>query len=243
MPAAAGHDSEADGGLVRIADSEIHVWWLRPDPTGAGSFTSPPNAAGGALNLDYRADVRRRAHAILARYVGRPPDDLGIERDAHGRTSTILGGRTLRFSLSHSGNAGVLATAVGFHVGIDLEDVAGRVGAAGGYVGAAAVSARFFTPDEADWIRRLDEPARTAAFFRLWTSKEAYLKGVGGRVPRDLSRCTIEASTGSPRIASTRLEGADGRSAWMLVPVTAPDRFAAALASERPSPSVREFDA
>lgn len=70
----------------------------------------------------------------------------------------------VQFSLSHTD--GCVAVAVGTGaVGVDVEKIASA---------DLRIADRFFTPHEAQWVR--ENASQRAAFYEIWTKKEAYLK-------------------------------------------------------------------
>lgn len=70
------------------------------------------------------------------------------------------------FNLSHSGDKVALLVDEE-EVGVDIEKIRPH---------SAAVSRRFFTEGEKEWLKEQEEPS---AFFRLWTGKESIMKAVG----------------------------------------------------------------
>jgi 4'-phosphopantetheinyl transferase len=44
----------------------------------------------------------------------------------------------------------------------------------------ANLAQRFFSETENQWLRACPEPRRLRCFYRIWTRKEAWLKGKGG---------------------------------------------------------------
>ena len=75
----------------------------------------------------------------------------------------------LHFSLSHSGEL-VLCSLSDAELGCDVETPR-RVN--------AALVRRFFHPDEQRWLFSLPQGEQDAAFLRLWTLKESYVKAIG----------------------------------------------------------------
>ena len=73
------------------------------------------------------------------------------------------------FNLSHSGSR-VLCAVSPSPIGCDVE-LLGTVD--------FAIARRFFHPDECAWLLSLPESEREAAFFRLWTCKESFVKALG----------------------------------------------------------------
>lgn len=75
----------------------------------------------------------------------------------------------IQFNLSHSGN--FVICAVGEKaVGCDIEKTGKE---------PEGVAERFFHQNEAQYLRKHQEPERSKMFFRLWTWKESYVKMTG----------------------------------------------------------------
>lgn len=82
-------------------------------------------------------------------------------------------GFPLHFNLSHSGEFALCAVST-VPVGCDIEKL--RANANFG----KELSKRFFTSEEADYIDAIEnESEKSAAFFRIWTQKESYVKAIG----------------------------------------------------------------
>ncbi|HEM46792.1 MAG TPA: 4'-phosphopantetheinyl transferase superfamily protein, partial [Alphaproteobacteria bacterium] len=127
---------------------------------------------------------------VLGERLGRDPASLRFEREAGGRP--VLAGGGPAFSVSRARGAGLIALSGDGPVGADIERVSPRR-----Y--DAAVARRFFAPAERAILSGLNGDAWTAAFFRMWTRKEAILKAQGKGIEAGLARI----DTGDPpRVAS-----------------------------------------
>jgi 4'-phosphopantetheinyl transferase len=157
----------------------------------------------------------------LAEELGLDPGGLRFEYAARGKPSLAAGqGAGLRFNLSHSEDRLLIAIGRELELGVDIERVRDDIE-------HDAIARRFFS--EAERAALLAQPvaSRAAAFFVIWTRKEAYIKLLGGGLSIPLA--TFEVSLGSsPRLLRGALEGAE------LRPVEAPPGFAAALAVAPP---------
>jgi 4'-phosphopantetheinyl transferase len=115
---------------------------------------------------------------ILARYLGTRPSEVPI-RDARSGKPGLPGPPDLLFNASHSGDHGILAVASRFPVGADVERLRP--------IDAKALGARILSPSELLEFDTAEPDARDAGMFRVWTGKEALVKGIGvGLDLRDL---------------------------------------------------------
>ena len=159
----------------------VHLWYAN---TGACDVVLPDDALsaeerGRAGRYRYEADAqryllsRRVLRAVLSMYVGREPGAIVFEPGPGGKPR--LAGEPpagLRFNLSHSGDVTAVAVAQGREVGVDVEALRYPAPDAGAF-------RAFFSPRELAWIEAFEGRARAAAFYRIWTRKEALLKATG----------------------------------------------------------------
>lgn len=116
------------------------------------------------------------ARATLREIVGRcltiEPRDVAFRVNAYGKPFVDSDDESLRFNVSHSGDLALIAVTVGREVGVDIEFIDHQIDALG-------IARSVFSESEIDELGKLKGTARTAAFFRGWTRKEAYLKAIG----------------------------------------------------------------
>ncbi|MDD5265311.1 MAG: 4'-phosphopantetheinyl transferase superfamily protein [Candidatus Bipolaricaulis sp.] len=187
----------------------------------------------GRLERRLSQTDRRRALAawtarreILARYLGCAPRDVPLQRAEDGRPFLQTSGSTLDHSMAHSGDWMMLAVSRLGPVGLDLEQVDASLD-------VGRVAARFFAPEDAAAMAGLPRSEQAAAFFRAWTEKEAYLKGIGGGVPSRLRsvRVSLDSRAGSRAVGD-----------WVLHSVEAPTGYVACLAVQAAGVRVRTID-
>lgn len=117
---------------------------------------------------------RGRLRQILGAYLQSDPATIEFVYGTNGKPALHKPqARPLHFNLSHSGAWAVLALSAGVAVGVDLE----KIDPALDY---AALAARFFSAAEHSRLLAAALPRRRRSFYRLWTRKEALLKGQGG---------------------------------------------------------------
>jgi len=126
----------------------------------------------------FRAERKRREFAfgrlwlrgLLGSYLDCAPAQVQFAYTERGRPYLPAEGpEGLQFNLSHSGARAVCGLVRGRAIGIDIERT-------GGVEPRDRIARRFFSPFEYRAIHDLPEPLQAAAFFRCWTSKEAFLK-------------------------------------------------------------------
>ncbi len=118
--------------------------------------------------------ARARLRQILAGYLELDPVSLRFDYGPSGKPA--LEGSladSLAFNLSHSGGWGLCAVTRGFEVGVDIERLDRKVN-------YEQLATGFFSECERDYLQGVSSHRRRRQFFRIWTRKEAWLKGKGG---------------------------------------------------------------
>ncbi|MFF0504113.1 4'-phosphopantetheinyl transferase family protein [Streptomyces fimicarius] len=155
---------------------------------------------------------------VLGNHLGIAPRTVSVARAPcpccgapHGRP--VLPGEPLHFSLSHCDGLSLIAVAAA-PVGVDVEPVPDPR--------TLVEAADVLHPMEAVELAALAPMSRPAAFARVWTRKEAYLKGLGIGLGADPSREYVSAGEVPAAPAD-----------WLLADVTVPPGHRAALAVRR----------
>lgn len=122
---------------------------------------------------------------LLLRRVGADTRALRLQRTAKGKP--YFAGSGYKFSIAHSESVAV-ASLSDAETGADVELLRPKPN-------AAALAARFFTREEAEYVAASRDKSR--AFFRVWTRKEALIKrdGTGTDMRLDLIDTTKERFT------------------------------------------------
>lgn len=161
------------------------------------------------------------ARAWVSSRLGCAPGALALHRDAHGRPR-LEPGHGADLGWSHSGDGLLVACGQGMVLGVDLEREHQRPR-------ALELARRFFHARESAWLEAQAEAARSVAFLRLWTAKEAVLKAHGRGLAFGLHRLAFEDRDG--RLALVETDPALGDpSQWHLREFTPHPGYRAALA-------------
>lgn len=175
-----------------FARGAVRLRWLRPDSADAptlAAWHATLDAAEQATAARFRLEPDRRAYvaahalvramlaeagAMLAENGEFPAQDWRFVRGPHGKPELAPehGLPWLRFNLSHTRSLVACAVAAEDDLGLDVEDLARREAGPG-------LAERYFAPAEAALLAAQPPAARHAAFLRIWTLKEAYVKATG----------------------------------------------------------------
>jgi 4'-phosphopantetheinyl transferase len=159
----------------------IDLWQL---PLDGGS--EAVNAALRVLCTDERAHFRqfgnsrlawvfaiRRAYrrVILARYLEIEPLEVRVHDTLSGKPEFPDPLTNLHFSASHSNGRGILSVSKQFQIGADIEHLRP--------IDTNTLAARILSPSERWEFDSVEPDARNSCMFRVWTGKEALIKGIG----------------------------------------------------------------
>ena len=129
----------------------------------ARRFVRPEHAARFVAG---RAALRR----ALGSMIGAEPGHVPLNEAEAGRPELDGAQPPLHFNVSHSGGIAVIALCREARIGVDVERLA--------WVERDLVE-RFFSPAEQAALAALPEDQWQRSFYRCWTRKEAFVKGLG----------------------------------------------------------------
>ncbi len=139
--------------------------------------------------------ARRRfglSHAFTRRLVGDclgiPPRDVVFGRTATGKPTIARGDQALGFNLAHCDTHAVVALGRDALVGADIEHHRS-------VIDALSIGQRYFAPEEADMLAKLEREAVDKAFLQLWVCKEAFVKAIGLGLSYPLDRVLVGGLT------------------------------------------------
>ncbi len=215
----------------------MDVWWidLRHPVHDAGAL-SPGEVAAASDRMTVRARHSYiAAHAavrrILSEYTGRDPAALKLRRTELGKPE-LVPAEGWHFSLSRTADFAVSAVSRDGPVGIDCEAVTPRAA-------IADLLDYACSPEETADMHGVEGAERIAAFFRIWTRKEAVAKALGLGLHLPFDTFTVWRRDGVPR-PMVEIHGAR----IFLSDLHAPDGHMGALASTEPigAPHILHYD-
>ena len=179
------------------------------------------SAERDAVHAFHRLEDRARASVgraglrlILGRRLGRDPAKLCFEQPAGHRPVLKGEPHAPSFSVTHSGELVLIAVA-DVPVGVDAECWRKS--------DWSDLAERFFHESETRWINGCPPESQDERFFRLWTMKEAYLKGLGVGLGRALDSFSVPCLGGI-------VDDPDVTERWHVAPLDIWPGYSAALA-------------
>lgn len=214
----------------------VHVWRANLDVEGTRSSSlhrnlSTDERAWGARfrfarDRDRFFAGRGVLRAILANYMDTQSGAISLRQGSHGKPA-VAEHDDLRFNLSHAGAMMLVAIAYRREVGIDVEHVTGDLSVE--QLASTTLSRR-----EISVLNAVCSERKQAAFLRLWTRKEAYLKADGRGMSLPITCVDVSAPGGSVALQNRSTGEWKSSIHWMLqTPVVGPEHVAALAAEGR----------
>ncbi|MFB8426343.1 4'-phosphopantetheinyl transferase family protein [Priestia megaterium] len=126
--------------------------------------------------------IRANLRKVLSFYLKEPPEQLKFFYNDFGKPYL---NNAIKFNLSHTNDIAVIAVTKEYELGIDIEFI-------DEHIDISEVIQVAFSMQEIDLMSGLKGKEKYNMFYRLWTRKEALLKGVGKGL--SLSPQLIDAS-------------------------------------------------
>jgi 4'-phosphopantetheinyl transferase len=231
---------------VILHDFEAHVWAVPLIATSAIWDECWASLAADERRLasDFQFSEPRRRFVVarvalrrlMARYLDLKPKDVSIQADRQGkpRLASEHAGNNLHFNVSHSGDLALIAVCNGCEVGVDVEQLRE-------VRQAEQIAKRFFHPLETQFVLAATTTARSSAFLRCWTGKEAALKAVGMGITGTLSAFCVPTDSDEGWIDLAGVPQRDLPSRCWLQRLSPCDGYVAAVASVEEECQIRCF--
>ncbi len=232
--------------IPELNQDEVHAWSFILDPRslslGRLWSTLSPQERERASRFHFERDRVRfivgRAvlRRLLGEYLAIEPVALRLCAGSRGKPyldhRDLVGKPEVHFNLSHSGDLGLAAFSLDGPIGVDVE-------AARSLADASDLVARFFSPREREAFERLPDYEKTAAFYRLWTRKEAWLKATGEGISESLHLVEVTFLPGQEARFSSLPPWASALGSWRLHALEPAAGFIGAAAVPNASKEVR----
>ncbi|WP_235299325.1 4'-phosphopantetheinyl transferase family protein [Portibacter marinus] len=163
-----------------ITSEKVHIWqFLVTDET-------PIERLKGFLNQKEKIDSEKfvlkkdrdlsiaskyMLKKLLSNYLNQSLSSVKLYRDHNNKP--YLKDTDLKFNLSHSNSAILVAITLQNSIGVDIED-------SSKIIDVFSIVNRYFSSFEIESLKNTDPDLQVKAFYNLWTRKEAFIKALGG---------------------------------------------------------------
>src|SRR5512135_1240383 len=224
-------------GRMGLPEDEVHVWYASLGK--AAQLRArwlailSPDEKERAMRFYFEADrlrsvaVRGILRILMGRYLGLQPEQIPFTYGEFGKPALddAAGTHSLHFNVSHSDDLAVFAFARSQPLGVDVERIRS-------VTDESRFAGELFSPAESALLESRSGFEKVRAFFRLWTSKEAFLKAVGMGLTIPLDRIEVAlAADGAPRLVSID-GGSEPAQTWRLQSLNPMPDYEVSLAIE-----------
>jgi 4'-phosphopantetheinyl transferase len=202
---------------------------------------STAQRAGGRVG---RFDVHRDRfiagrgwlRTVLGRYLQTDPALIDFTYSKLGKPALPIAFEStkLNFNLAHSEDLALLAVTQLGTVGVDVECIRP-------IKNVEDLVARFFSRRENELFQKLPLEERPAAFFNLWTRKEALLKATGEGIAGGLDRVEVSFQAHEPAQLLALPDGSGEAAQWSLSELIPAPGFCGAVAIQSKPIHVRNW--
>lgn len=225
--------------VPKLKSNDVHVWRIGVDLCSSAEEKGAP-----LLSIDekeraqqMRVPEKRQQYvigraslrSILAAYSGTPCEQLAFDygpqkKPSLARQEALPLDQRIHFNLSHSGQIVLIAVTLGTRIGIDVEYIEPERA-------DENIARRYFSHAEFAALSDLPKGDRIGAFYRCWTSKEAFVKARGDGLSFALD--AFDVAVGNEERAILEIRDADeDADRWELKAVDVGDQYTATCAVE-----------
>ncbi|HZP17425.1 MAG TPA: 4'-phosphopantetheinyl transferase superfamily protein [Terriglobales bacterium] len=224
---------------VPALDGDVHLWHgepqQHPDAIAQMARVLSEDERSRMSRFRFQRDQNDFAFAramlrnVLASYLGTDGKSVRFTYSERGKPALAepWTGSELRFNLSHTRGAVLLAVCAGREIGVDveyvredfeIEDIAGS----------------FFSAGEREALMKIASGRpRAEAFFRCWTRKEAWIKARGDGLSFPLKSFDVSIAAEDDEVALVTRPRANEAQGWCIRNVPVARAYAAAAAVSR----------
>jgi 4'-phosphopantetheinyl transferase len=182
---------------------------------------------------------RAALRELIGNCCGMEPNVVSFLYGPHGKPALLIpenrSSPEIEFSVSHSGQLGLIAITVGSPVGVDIEELNPAVQ-------MLKLAKRFFAEAESTELSNLPLRKQMAGFYRGWTCKEAYIKATGRGFSLPLSSFCVVMDPDLPASLRHVADQPDEPERWMVQAIDAGPNYAAAVMATRPNSRIEFWD-
>ncbi len=174
---------------------------------------------------------RRALRFIMARWLNSDPAAIAFDYGEYGKPRLSTSSPALTFNVSHSHDWAVIAVTASGDLGADVERCDPRTSWPG-------LARRFYSQREVDTLFALAPELQLAAFYQIWTGKEAFIKAIGRGLSFSLNSFSVQGDPNQPRALLAVDEPEFASTAWQMADIAPAAEYAATVMWNGPARTV-----
>ncbi len=219
-------------------NDDVHVWKFESSKTSTAIdfFSILSNEEKDrALKFHFEKDrisyltAHYNLRRLISNYLKIDPQDVNFVTNKYGKPF-IDGINKLQFNISHSGNIVLIAFHKSKPVGVDVEMHRDDIK-------YAEIAERFFSKNEVQALKTALQSNQKELFFRVWSRKEAYIKGIGKGLSIPLGSFDVSL-TKEAKILKAETKASD-KNQWNIKSLNPKKGYSAAVTCALPDFSLK----
>jgi len=173
---------------------------------------------------------------LLADYLGYETQEIEFEYNGFGKPSISFSSNAddICFNLSHSNHLAVFAFAKNKNIGIDIQQVQGIPDMDG-------VVNLCFSEFEKEWFYRISPAEKNEIFYKIWTTKEAYIKAIGKGFSFPPDKISLDLNSNN-EIVLKEIVGDNNLKRWKLFSFRPKPDFISSVVVENNNYEIEHFN-
>lgn len=232
---------------LSLSSAEVHVWRARLEQSQEmqDEFWRTLDLGERERAARFHFEKHRRRfilgrgflRLLLGRYLEIAPEEVRFAYGPYGKPSLAdeHAASGLRFNASHSHELAVYGFVQEREIGVDVEYVKDDFK-------SEEIAGHFFSAHEVQTLMALPNDERTAAFFRCWTRKEAYIKALGSGLSHPLDQFDVTLTAHESAALLRDAQDAEAVARWEMFNLELDDYAGAVVVESSNVIDVQTFD-
>ncbi len=202
-------------------ENEVHIWTAildQPEAIIDGYYSILPDNEQKMVDKYRTGMIRKRqiiskglVRLLISRYMNLNPNEIKFYYNEFGKpfVSPDSDRDNIFFNLSHSDNIAVFIFSKKRKIGIDVEKIKELADMEG-------IVRLCFSESEKKWFNELPSTKKEEMFYKIWTSKEAYMKAIGKGFSFSPKRISLELRI-NDNLFFKEIDGDEDFNRWKLI--------------------------
>ena len=171
--------------------------------------------------------------STLSKWLNCDPNEINIIHRENGK-SYLEHSKVIEFNITHTKGLAAIAFSIDSEIGIDVENLNREIN-------LDQVAKKVFTTSEQSLINANNQNDKKKTFFRLWTSKESYLKSTGLGLRVDPKKINVDPPIENKKHGTLKYENDLNSHTLRLIELKCPGSYIMTLCAPKTSQSTNNL--